>query len=136
VDRQMNQQTGAIRIAAAFANPGNVLRPGQFGRVTANTEVHQDAILIPQSVVADLQGQKQVFTVGTDNKVHVVNIAVGAEVGTHVVVLNGLQPGTTVIADNLQKLREGAPVAPHEATATPASASTAAPTTGKTHGGN
>jgi membrane fusion protein (multidrug efflux system) len=125
VDRQMNQQTGAIRIAAAFANPGNVLRPGQFGRVAANTEVRQDAILVPQSVVADLQGQKQVFTVGADNKVHVVNIAVGAEVGTDVVVLSGLQPGTTVVADNLQKLREGAPVAPHEAAAAPAAAQTA-----------
>jgi len=32
VDREMNQQTGAIRIAASFPNPGNVLRPGQFGR--------------------------------------------------------------------------------------------------------
>jgi len=130
VDRQMNQQTGAIRIAAAFANPGNVLRPGQFGRVSANTEVHLDAILIPQAVVTDLQGQKQVFTVGADNKVHVVNIAVGSEVGTNVVVLNGLQPGTTVVADNLQKLREGAPVAPHDAPAAPA-----APTDGKTAGG-
>ena len=122
VDRQMNQQTGAIRIAAAFANPGNVLRPGQFGRVTANTEVRQDAILLPQSVVTDLQGQKQVFTVGADNQAHVVNIAVGPEVGTNVVVLNGLRPGTTVVVDNLQKLREGAPVAPHETAAAPAAA--------------
>jgi membrane fusion protein (multidrug efflux system) len=41
VDRQMNQQTGAIRIAASFPNPGTVLRPGQFGRVTAETEIRQ-----------------------------------------------------------------------------------------------
>jgi len=75
--------------------------------------------------VTDLQGQKQVFTVGADNKAHVVNIAVGAEVGTNVVVLNGLRPGATVVADNLQKLREGAPVAPHEAAAAPAAAQAA-----------
>lgn len=115
VDRQMNQQTGAIRIAAAFANPGNVLRPGQFGRVSANTEIRQNAILIPQAVLTDMQGQKQVFTVGADNKAHVANIAVGSEVGRDVVVLSGLQPGATVVADNLQKLREGTPVAPHAA---------------------
>ncbi|MGA8160375.1 MAG: efflux RND transporter periplasmic adaptor subunit, partial [Acidobacteriaceae bacterium] len=47
VDRQMNQQTGAIRIAASFPNPGNVLRPGQFGRVTAETEIRHNAILVP-----------------------------------------------------------------------------------------
>jgi membrane fusion protein (multidrug efflux system) len=121
VDRQMNAQTGAIRIAAAFANPGNVLRPGQFGRVSANTEIRQHAILIPQSAVADLQGQKQVFAVGGDNKVHVTNVTVGSEVGQNVVILSGLQPGTTIVTDNLQKLREGAPVAPqHKAAAEPA----------------
>ena len=120
VDRQMNQQTGAIRIAAAFANPGNVLRPGQFGRISANTEVRQHAILIPQSALNDLQGQKQVFAVGGDNKVHVTNVTVGAEVGANVVVLSGLQPGTTIVTDNLQKLREGAPVAPQKAPAAPA----------------
>lgn len=117
VDRQMNQQTGAIRIAASFPNSGNTLRPGQFGRITANTEMRQNAILIPQAVVSDLQGQKQVFTVGTDKKVHVVNITVGPEVGSDVVVLSGLKPGTTIITDNLQKLGEGAPVAPHTAVA-------------------
>ena len=121
VDRQMNQQTGAIRIAAAFGNPGNILRPGQFGRVSANTEIRQHAILVPQSAVADLQGQKQVFAVGGDNKVHVTNVTVGAEVGQNVVILSGLQPGTTIVTDNLQKLREGAPVAPqHKAPAAPA----------------
>jgi membrane fusion protein (multidrug efflux system) len=113
VDRQMNQQTGAIRIAASFPNSGNTLRPGQFGRVTANTEIRQNAILIPQAVVSDMQGQKQVFTVGADKKVHVANITVGPEVGSDVVVLSGLKPGTTIITDNLQKLGEGAPVAPH-----------------------
>lgn len=119
VDRQMNQQTGAIRIAASFPNPGNVLRPGQFGRVSANTEVRRNAILVPQAAVTDLQGQKQVYTVGNDNKVHVANVNVGAEIGTNVVILSGISSGTRVITDNLQKLREGAPVSPHPAPATP-----------------
>jgi membrane fusion protein, multidrug efflux system len=61
VERQMNQQTGAIRIAASFPNPGNVLRPGQFGRVTAQTEIRQNAILVPQMAVQELQGTKQVL---------------------------------------------------------------------------
>jgi membrane fusion protein (multidrug efflux system) len=117
VDRQMNQQTGAIRIAAAFSNPGNVLRPGQFGRIAASTGIQMDAILVPQAVVTDLQGQKQVFTVDADDKVHVANVTLGSEVGSSVVVLSGLHPGTMVVADNLQKLREGMPVAPHASTA-------------------
>lgn len=120
VDRQMNQQTGAIRIAAIFPNPDNVLRPGQFGRVSASTEVQHNVLLVPQSAVADLQGQKQVYTVGADNKVHVLNVNVGSQSGTDVVILSGLPPGAEVIIDNLQKLREGAPVVPHPAPAGPA----------------
>ena len=120
VDRQMNQQTGAIRIAAVFPNPGNVLRPGQFGRVSASTEVEHNVILVPQSAVTDLQGQKQVYTVAADNKVHVLNVNVGAQSGANIVILSGLPADANVITDNLQKLREGAPVAPHAAPAGPA----------------
>jgi len=112
VDRQMNQQTGAIRIAAAFPNPGGLLRPGQFGRVTATTEVRRGAILVPQIAVQELQGIQQVDTVGADNRVHVVNVKLGPQYGNDWIVESGLQPGTTVITDNLQKLKDGVPVSP------------------------
>jgi membrane fusion protein (multidrug efflux system) len=114
VDRQMNQQTGAIRLAAAFANAGNVLRPGQFARVSSETELRHGAILVPQIAVFDMQGIKQVYTVGSDNKAHVVNVKLGPEYGNHWVIDSGLAPGTTIITDNLQKLKEGVPVAPQE----------------------
>lgn len=113
VDRQMNQQTGAIRIAASFPNPGNVLRPGQFGRVSAATQVRKNAVLIPQSSVQEMQGVDQVYTVGADNKVHVVNVTLGSQVGNYWIVSSGLQGGTKVITDNLQKLKEGSVVSPH-----------------------
>ena len=115
VDRQMNQQTGAIRVAATFPNPGNILRPGQFGRVSASTEVDHNVILVPQAAVTDFQGQKQIYTVTAGNTVHVVNVTVGAESGSNIVILSGLSPGMQIIMDNLQKLREGAPVNPHAA---------------------
>src|SRR4051812_13209065 len=114
VDRQMNQQTGAIRLAAAFPNPGNVLRPGQFARVSAETEVRRGALVVPQIAVVDMQGIKQVYTVGSDNKVHVVNVKLGSEYGDNWVIESGLKPGTAVITDNLQKLKDGVPVAPQE----------------------
>ncbi len=117
VDRQINQQTGAIRIAASFPNPGNVLRPGQFGRIGAQTEVLQNALLVPQAAVTELQGIEQVYTVGADNKVHVVNVTLGPQVGPNWVIKSGLQPGTQVITDQLQKLKDGVPVSPHAAPA-------------------
>src|SRR4051794_39551490 len=131
VDRQMNQQTGAIRLAAAFANPGNVLRPGQFARVSAETEVRRGVTLVPQIAVLDMQGIKQVYTLGTGNKVHVVNVKLGPEYGNNWVVESGLQPGAAVVTDNLQKLKEGVPVSPQEETADPALTSSTSDSAGK-----
>ncbi len=132
VDRQVNQQTGSIRIAAAFPNPGNVLRPGQFGRVRANTDVLHNALLVPQAAVQELQGEEQVYLAGPDNKVHVVNVKLGPQYGKDWVIASGLQAGERVIVDNLQKLRDGAPVSPHAAPAdTQATASTSNDATGR-----
>jgi membrane fusion protein (multidrug efflux system) len=114
VDRQINVQTGAIRIAAAFANPGNVLRPGQFGRVQAATELRHHALLIPQVAVQDFQGLHQIYLAGTDNMAHVATVTLGPQVGTNWLVEAGISPGARVIVDNLQKLRDGAPVNPHQ----------------------
>jgi len=121
VDRQLNSQTGAIRIAASFPNPGNVLRPGQFGRVKAETKSLHDAVLVPQMAITEFQGQEQVYTIAANNTVHVNNVKLGPQYGDNCVVESGLPGGSLVIVDNLQKLREGAPVSPQIAEPPPAS---------------
>jgi membrane fusion protein (multidrug efflux system) len=113
VDRQMNAQTGAIRIAAAFPNPGNVLRPGQFGRIKAETELRHDALLIPQVSIQELQGLQQVYVAGSDGKAHLTTVTLGPQIGTNWLVEQGVSPGEMVITDNLLKLRDGAAVEPH-----------------------
>jgi membrane fusion protein (multidrug efflux system) len=112
VDRQLNSQTGAIRIAASFPNPGNILRPGQFGRVKAETAVLHNAILVPQAAITELQGQEQVYTVSANNTIHVNDVTLGPQYGNSWVVESGLPGGSVVVIDNLQKLRDGAPVTP------------------------
>ena len=113
VDRQINAQTGAIRIAASFPNPGNVLRPGQFGRIKADTQLRHNALLIPQVAIQELQGLQQAYVAGSDGKAHLVTLKLGPQVGTNWLVEDGVAPGARVITDNLQKLSEGVPVSPH-----------------------
>jgi membrane fusion protein (multidrug efflux system) len=125
IDRQMNPQTGAIRIAAAFPNPGNILRPGQFGRVTADTEIRHNALLIPQVAVVEFQGTHQVYLAGADGKAHVATVQLNTQVGSNWLVDSGVAPGSLVIVDNVQKLGDGAPVNPHEGTASAAAAAPA-----------
>ncbi len=111
-DRQVDANTGTIRIVAAFPNPGNILRPGQYGRVRVETNLKKGALLLPQSAVAQSQGSYQVAIVGSDHKVSMRTVKPGATVGTMWVIDEGLKPGEQVAAEGPQKLREGTLVAP------------------------
>ena len=111
-DRQVDPTTGTIRIAAAFPNPGNILRPGQFGRVRATVGLKQDALVVPQRAVTELQGSYQVAVVGEGNKVAIRSVKVGPRVGRLWVIEDGLTAGEKVVAEGVQKVREGVPVTP------------------------
>src|SRR6195256_614766 len=107
-DRQVDPKTGAIRMAGIFPNPGNVLRPGQYGRVRAVTSTKEEALLVPQRAVTELQGSYQVALVGSDNKIEVRTVKVGDRVETMWIIEDGLKPGETVVAEGTQKVRPGA----------------------------
>jgi membrane fusion protein (multidrug efflux system) len=111
-DRQVDSTTGTIRIVAAFPNPGNILRPGQYGRVRVETNIKNGALLVPQSAVAQAQGSYQVAVVGSDHKVSMRTVKPGETVGTMWVIDDGLKPGEQVVVEGLQQLKEGATVNP------------------------
>jgi RND family efflux transporter MFP subunit len=111
-DRQVDSTTGTIRIVAAFPNPGNILRPGQYGRVRVETNVKNGALLVPQSAVAESQGSYQVAVVGSDHKVSMRTVKPGETVGTLWVIDDGLKPGEQVVVEGLQRLKEGTTVNP------------------------
>jgi RND family efflux transporter MFP subunit len=111
-DRQVDQQTGTIRIAGAFANPGNILRPGQYAKVRAVTQILKGALMVPQRAVTQLQGSAQVAVVGTDNKVTIRSVQTGERVDTMWVITGGLTAGDRVVAEGVQKVKDGSTVTP------------------------
>ena len=116
-DRQVDVKTGTIRVAALFPNPGDILRPGQFARVRALTEIRQNALLVPQRAVTELQGGFQVAVVGPDNKVTIRNVKASERVGSLWVIDEGLKPGDRIVMEGVQKVREGQAVTPKAAAA-------------------
>jgi membrane fusion protein (multidrug efflux system) len=114
VDRSVSAQTGSIKLAATFENPGNLLRPGQFGRVTAETEVLRGAVLIPQRAVNVLQGLDQVVVVTPDHTAHIKTVQLGPQKGQKVVVSSGLKAGDEVVTEGLDKLKDGMKVDPQQ----------------------
>jgi RND family efflux transporter MFP subunit len=111
-DRQVNQSTGAIRIAGLFPNPGNILRPGGYGKVRAAIRVQQDALLVPQRAVSELQGGYQVAALDNENKVSIRTVKVGDRVGAQWIITDGLKRGERVVAEGVQKVRTGMLVNP------------------------
>jgi membrane fusion protein (multidrug efflux system) len=111
-DRQVDAQTGTIRIAGTFPNPDNVLRPGQYGRVRAVTKVLKNALLVPQRAVGELQGVTQVAVVGADNKIEIRSVQTGPRVDSLWIIEKGLKAGERVVAEGTLKVRDGVTVTP------------------------
>jgi membrane fusion protein (multidrug efflux system) len=111
-DRQVEAQTGTIRVAILFPNPENLLRPGQFAKVRALMKTEKGAILVPQRAVGELQGSYQVAVVEADNTVRIRGVTVGERVGNLWVIREGLKPGERVVAEGTQKVGNGVQVTP------------------------
>jgi RND family efflux transporter MFP subunit len=120
-DRQVSQGTGAIRLAVLFANPGNILRPGQYAKVRTATRVQSGALLVPQRAVSELQGNYQVAVVDPENKVSIRTVKVGDRIGTTWIINEGLKPGERVVAEGVQKVRADSQVNPKPFAPSPAS---------------
>jgi len=99
-DRQIEAKTGTIRISASFPNPDRLLRPGQYGRVHADTHIVRDALLIPQRAVTSLQGASQLRVVAPDNTIQVRTVTLGARVGSGWIAQGGVAAGDRVVMDS------------------------------------
>jgi membrane fusion protein (multidrug efflux system) len=111
-DRQVNEGTGAIRIAGLFPNPGNILRPGGYGRVHAVIRLEHGALTVPQRAVAELQGGYQVAVLNAENKIEIRAVKVGEQTGSSWIITDGLKPGENVVAEGVQKVLPGMQVNP------------------------
>src|SRR5438132_9862853 len=110
LDRNLDPKTGAIRYEVTFPNPGNILRPGQFGKVRFVADMKKGAIVVPQEAVNELQGSYQVAVVDQTNKVSIRPVKMGERIGAMWEVTEGLKPGDKVVVEGIQKAREGAQV--------------------------
>jgi membrane fusion protein (multidrug efflux system) len=114
-DRQVDVKTGTISTVAVFPNPGNLLRPGQYAKVRAVTEVVKGALLVPQRAVNELQGGYQVAVVGAGDKAEIRSVETGERVGKLWIVSSGLKPGDRVVVEGFTRVKSGARVKPQEA---------------------
>ena len=120
LDRQVGVTTGTISVRGVFPNPGDLLRPGQFGKVRATIDVKQGALLVPQRAVQDLQGIHQISVIGPGDTVDLRKVKMAERVGSLWIVAEGLKPGERVIVEGADKVRAGEKVKPMPADTEPA----------------
>jgi membrane fusion protein (multidrug efflux system) len=113
-DRAVDVKTGTLSLVAEFPNPNALLRPGQFGRVRLAAEVAENALLVPQKAVTEMQSARVVYVVGSDNKVQLRSVTLGDRVGEDFIVTEGIKAGEKIVVEGVAKVRPGALVAPAE----------------------
>jgi len=131
-DRQVNPNTGTLQIAGHFPNPNFTLRPGQYGRIRAQTQTRTNVVMLPQRAVTELQGTYQVDLLTETNSVHLQSVKVGDQIASDWLIESGLKTGDRVVVEGTQKAREGTVVNPQPfgrgTNQTPAQPDAASPT--------
>jgi len=126
-NRNVDLKTGTIQVQGLFPNPKHLLRPGQYAKVRASTDIRKGALLVPQRAVSELQGLYQVAVVGTDDKVEIRPVQTGDRVGSLWIIEKGLSPGDRIVVEGIQKVKPGMVVNPKPAAEPAAPAAPTAP---------
>lgn len=110
IDNQIDTTTGTVKLKAEFANDDDALYPNQFVNVKLGVDTLHNALLVPTASIQ--RGSRGTFVYAVDDAgtVHVQPVKLGASSDTQVAVDSELQPGTAVVTDGADKLREGARV--------------------------
>ena len=111
-NNQVDVRTGTVRVVAEFPNPEGLLIPGMFVRVRALLDTETNALLVPQSAVMDVQGAYFVAVIGPDNKASIRPVKAGEQFGQNWVVTGNVKVGDRVVAEGVQKVRDGLVVNP------------------------
>ncbi|MCD4747259.1 MAG: efflux RND transporter periplasmic adaptor subunit [Bacteroidales bacterium] len=112
IDREVDPTTGAILVQASFPNPQQILRPGQFAKVKAVINIKNNALLVPQRCVSELQGKYSLYVVNDSSKIERRDIETGHTVDSYLLITKGIKPGEKVVYEGIQKVREGMAVKP------------------------
>ncbi len=122
-DVRVNSQTGTSEARAEIANPGNMLRAGEFSRVSLTGAVRPGAIVIPQRAVMESPKGKYVYLVTADGKSEIRPVEAGDWTGDGWIINGGLKAGDKVVVDGTAKLSlmpPGVPVQIADGSAPPA----------------
>ncbi len=105
-------KTRTTKVRLVFDNSELLLRPDMFAQVSIQSDIHNDAVVIPAEAVVRSGSRTQVFVVRSPGKFEPRVVNLGIESSGQVAVLSGLSAGEEVVTsaqfliDSESKLRE------------------------------
>lgn len=112
VSPNVSDETQSVLVKASFSNPTERLRADQFMRAKIIWN-QRPGPLVPTTAISRVAGQDFVFVAQTkgDQKIaRQTPVKLGDIQNNRYQVLEGLQPGTTIVTSGIQKLQDGAPI--------------------------
>jgi membrane fusion protein (multidrug efflux system) len=103
-DAAIDPTTGTFTLEADFSNPSNIILAGQFARIRGVIEVREDALLVPQRAVSELQGNFRVFVIRDDGTTELRDVEPGPRVDNMWIMDSGLEAGDKVAVEGLLRL--------------------------------
>ena len=108
----IDQATGSVQLKARFPNPDHLLKSGGSGSIVI-PRTASEAIVIPQSVVSEVQNKKFIYLLGDSNKVIYHEIKVDPQNdGKTYVVTEGLKVGDKYVTNGITKLSDQMEIVP------------------------
>ena len=108
----IDKSTGSVQMKAHFPNPDKLLKSGGSGTIIVPRSADA-AIVIPQSVVMEVQDKKFVYLLKDSNKVAYTEITVDPQNdGNNYIVTGGLQVGDKYVTNGITKLSDQMEIVP------------------------
>jgi membrane fusion protein (multidrug efflux system) len=111
MEGEFDEGTGSIAFRARFANPGKLLKHGSTGTVRLSNTI-DDALLVPQKAVFEIQDKNFVYAVDKDNQVKMKSFVPRTRYAHYYIVQSGLEPGERIVYEGVQTLKDGAKITP------------------------
>ena len=108
IDRAVDPQTGTIKTRLVFPNDKNMLKAGMSTTVRILNSAAEKSMIIPYKSVTEQLGEFFAYVVGDSNKVSQRKLLLGKQIGTNIIVKDGLKEGEKIVVQGIQNLREGA----------------------------
>ncbi|MBQ8745587.1 MAG: efflux RND transporter periplasmic adaptor subunit [Rikenellaceae bacterium] len=113
-EQNVGSQTGTIVVVVNFPNPMQVLKAGQYARVSADVGEPQASVLVPQRCVVQSLDRANVWVVKSDSSLVYRQVTLGPTVDSLWVVRSGLSDGEQVLVEGVQRARAGQRIIPVE----------------------